>query len=353
MYGGIRQMKKWKSVLKRIILATFVFLFLIIALVLCIEIKRIPKPWALNEEFHLPNSSLGRYYIDFTERKYFYGAIHLDRDGVPLWKGYYHPVYISQYALGAFDYYFNTENKEAKKAFLTCAAWLRDNLAKRNGFFYWEYPFENTEYPGGLHKNPWFSAMAQGEGVSVLLRAFCETRQQEYLSAAQRAIEPIFHDLSDGGISVVKQDDYIFPQEYPTSPDSDILNGAIFAYIGVYEYYRVTEESRVKQFCDRIIKTFLSVIDEYDIGYWSLYSRWPKKRLAPPHYNSLHIAQLRALYLITGEEKFLEYSRKFESYQSNWTNRARYVFLTHWRQIKEFRLKDIRKIPAFTKKILF
>jgi hypothetical protein len=229
---------------------------------------------------------------------------------------------------------------------------LRDNLAKRNGFFYWEYTFE-IEYPGGLHKNPWFSAMAQGQGVSVLLRAFCETRQQEYLSAAQKAIEPIFHDLSEGGISVVKQDDYIFPQEYPTSPASDILNGAIVAYIGVYEYYRVTEELRVKQFCDKIIKTFLSVIDEYDIGYWSLYSRWPKKYLAPPRYNSLHIAQLRALYLITGEEKFLEYSRKFESHQSNWTNRARYVFLTHWRQIKEFRLKDIRKIPAFTKKILF
>jgi hypothetical protein len=75
MYGGIRQMKKWKSVLKRIILATFVFLILIIALVLCIEIKRIPRPTALNEEFHLQNSSLGRYYIDFSETKYLCEAI--------------------------------------------------------------------------------------------------------------------------------------------------------------------------------------------------------------------------------------------------------------------------------------
>lgn len=344
-------MKKWKSVLKRIILATFVFLILITALVLCIEIKRIQKPWVLNEEFYLQNSSLGRYFIDLS-RKYLRGPI-LDRDGVPLCEGYYHPVYISQYALGAFDYYLTTGNKEAKKAFLTCAAWLRDNLVKHNGFFYWEYTFEN-DFPGGLYKNPWFSAMAQGQGVSVLLRAFCETRQQEYLSAAQKAIEPIFHDLSEGGISVVKQDDYVFPQEYPTIPiSSDVLNGAIFTYFGVYEYHKVTEEPRAKQFCDRIIKTFLSVIDEYDTGYWSLYSRWPKKNLATPSYNSLHVAQLRALYLITGEEKFLEYSRKFESYQGNWTNRARYFFLNHWRQIKEFRLKDIREIPAFTKKLLF
>ncbi|MDD5063955.1 MAG: D-glucuronyl C5-epimerase family protein [Phycisphaerae bacterium] len=348
-------MKKWKGVLKRIILATFVFLILFTALVLCIEIKRIPipKPWALNEEFHLQNSSLGRYFIDLSERKYLIGTIPLDRNGVPLHRGCYHPVYISQYALGAFDYYLNTGNKEAKQAFLTCAAWLRDNLVKRNGFFYWEYTFE-IDYPGGLYKNPWYSAMAQGEGVSVLLRAFCETRQREYLSAAKKAIEPIFHDLSEGGISVVKQDGYVFPQEYPTTPiSSDILNGAIFAYIGVYEYHKVTKEPKTKQFCDRIAKTFLSVVDEYDAGYWSLYSRWPRKHLASPSYNSLHIAQLRALYLITGEEKFLEYSKKFESYQSNWTDKAKYVFLTNWRQTKEFGLKDVRKIPTFLKKILF
>jgi len=348
-------MKKRRRALKRIILASFLFVILITSLTLYKEIKYIPSPIELNQEIHLQKPFLDHYYIDLSKRKYLGREIHLDTDGVPLYQingnGYYHPVYISQYALGAFEYYLNTGNKEAKKAFLTCAAWLRDNLRRHNDFFYWEYGFQ-IEFPGGLYKIPWFSAMAQGQGASVLLRAFCETRQEEYLSAAEKAIEPIFHTLSDGGISVVECNDYIFPQEYPTNPPSDILNGAITAYIGVYEYYKVTGDLRVKQFCDKIIRTFLAVIDQYDTGHWSLYSRRPKY-LATRYYNSVHVAQLKALYLITEEEKFLKYSRKFESYQNNWVNRTRYIFATHRRQIKEFRFNDLRKIPVFIKRVLF
>lgn len=334
-----------------IILAIFLFVVVIISLILCKEISYIPEAIKLHEDFHSQKSFSGHYYIDLSQTQYLKREKHLDGEGIPLYKGCYHPVNICNYALGAFEYYLNTGNKEAKQALLVCADWLRGNLRKHSGFFYWGYYTIPCNFDLGGQK-PWFSAMAQGEGASVLLRAFCETGQEEYLHAAEKAIEPIFHPLFDGGISVVEGSDYIFPQEYPTNPASDVLNGAVSAYVGVYEYYRVTGDLRVKQFCDKIAKTFLDVVDQYDTGYWSWYSRRPKY-LALPGYHALHIAQLKALYLITGEDKFQNYSKKFESYQDNWVNRTKRTFATHRRQIKEFRFNDIRKIPAFIKRVLF
>jgi len=347
-------MKKIRKATKCMALGFFLSIIAFVFLALYKEITYQPYPTEISQGINLEDANLGQYYIDFTEAKYLGKKVYSDQNGVPLYqineKNHYHPVYISQYALGAYEYYLKTGDKIAKDNFLSCADWLRDNLKKYGDFFYWEYTFENTSFPGGLNKVPWFSAMAQGEGSSVLLRAFCETNNEEYLKSARKAIEPIFHDLSEGGISVVKKDKFIFPQEYPTNPPSDILNGAISSYFGVYDYYRVTRDPEIKRFCEIIASSFLGVIDQYDGGYWSFYCRWPKY-LATQHYNNVHVTQLRLLYLITGEEKFLKYSQKFKAYQSSWINRSRYVFANHFRQAKEFSWSDIKKIPQFSERI--
>lgn len=123
--------------------------------------------------------------------------------------------------------------------------------------------------------------------------------------------------------------------------------------MGIYEYWRVTEDLEAKQFCDKIIKTYLSVISQYDTGYWSLYSRWPENRVASPQYNTLHVAQLKALYLITGEETFIEYSERFAGYQRSWIKRTKFTFANYRRRIRDCEITDIKKIPSVIKRILF
>jgi hypothetical protein len=316
--------------------------------VLSREILVREAPVKIAEGLDVARPILERYYVDFADLKYLNVRHTFDGDGVPLWTfqggTYYHPVFIAQFGLGAYAHYLRTRNGEARDSFLRSANWLQAHLRERGPFHFWEYriPFEHP----GIRRTPFLSAMAQGQGASVLLRAYVETGDRRYLENAGRAIEPILHDLSGGGVSVIKGKGDIFPQELPTDPPSNILNGAIFAYFGIHDYARVTGDPRVTEADDSILGTLERALPRYDAGFWSMYSEWPRW-LAEPFYHSLHVGQLRMLYLISGRPTFLTYSDRFAVYATSYIDRLRYVVANHARQLREFAPSDIKKIPDF------
>ena len=193
--------------------------------------------------------------------------------------------------------------------------------------------------------------MAQGEGVSVLVRAVSITGETRYITAAEKALASIFFDSSVGGVSTVTGMDYIFPQEYPTDPPSYVLNGAIAAYLGVHDYYRLTKDSHVKMKADTILRTLHKALEHYDAGYWSLYGLCPRY-LAAPRYQLLHALQLRVLHAISGNQKFHEFAEKFERQSQSTASAVRYVIANHDRQIRSLRPSTFRKIPGAVWRIL-
>jgi hypothetical protein len=198
-------------------IAGVLFIVTLLSAVVIKEVRAIPRRLDINEETVF-DSRLGHYDVRLKERKYI--PIEVDQDGVPVvimeGQKHHHPVRITQFALGAYEHFLETGDHAAKASFLKSATWLRNNLRKHGDFYYWEYTFRSYGHPGG-EKVPWFSAMAQGQGASVLLRAFLTTGEKSYLEKARDAIEPTLHDLSVGGISVVRGSDYVFPQEYVTT----------------------------------------------------------------------------------------------------------------------------------------
>ncbi len=335
------EMKKIKSILKW----TTLLVAILAIFILCKDVmkmdKTMIKKFDYNKDFSTP--SLDHYYMDFSERKYLRGTrkFHFDNNSIPQTRPYhkgdyiYQPVYISQFALGAHQYFLNTNDVNSLNSFMKCADWLIANLRKHGDFYYWELTYR-SEFPESSKEIPRFNAMAQGQGASVLLRAFSETKDDKYLKAAKDAIEPILHDRADGGISSVGTKKFFFPQKCSTglqAPPSNILNGGISAYFGLYDYLRVTGDPEVKEICDKIIDTFANEIENYDAGYWSLYSTYPKI-LASAFYNSVHATQLELLYLITGNKKFLIYSKRFEKYQNSRLSKTRYAFMYRLRQLK-------------------
>ena len=60
---------------------------------------------------------------------------------------------------------------------------------------------------------------------------------------------------------------------------------------------------------------------DFDIGYWSKYD--DGKRMTSPFYHSLHIAQLKVMYDLTGTQAYLEYAQKWERYQRSFWKRKR------------------------------
>ena len=262
----------------------------------------------------------GGYYNDLTQ-KVLLGEINLDRQGIPFLehcdgKHIKMPTMIFQYGLGAFDLYLLEEKKEYLDKVVICANWAVDNQEEKgslNNFFY--------IYPD----NP-YSAMSQGEGASLLLRAYAETKDIRYFNAAKKAIDFMLIDVSCGGVSERRENE-LYLLEYTHLPL--VLNGWIFALWGIYDLSLVLPEY-TKEF-DKTVNTLARQLLLFDNGYWSLYD--VSGMMTSPFYHKLHIAQLKAMYQITNIDIFKEMSLKFEKYESKKINR-----------IRAFCVKGIQKI---------
>jgi heparosan-N-sulfate-glucuronate 5-epimerase len=262
---------------------------------------------------------LGEYYMPFTVKANYLGAY--DRAGIPLldYRGklglQYNPIAIAQYGLGNYNLFLRTGNPERREKCLAVADWLVTNLQQNSaGLWVWNHYFD-WEYRTTL-KAPWYSALAQGQGISILLRAHLETGRTAYLDAAQRAFASFLNTVDQGGVVYVDDNNHTWFEEYIVSPPTHILNGFIWASWGVYDYFLATGDSRAQHLFDQAVRTLTANLSRFDVGFWSLYEQsgtW-LRMLASPFYHQLHIVQLEILSRLTGEKIFYEYAARWEGY---------------------------------------
>jgi hypothetical protein len=261
-------------------------------------------------------------------------SAHFDSNGVLLiWyepPDYlsYNPVAISQAAIAYFDRWHSAEAtpaqaEEDRKSFFKQVNWL---MANQQPDGRWLFRFHWSHM-----KRPWWSAMAQGQAMSVLLRAYWVTGADAYLVAARKALATFDRLTTDRGVTslvTVKSRRLAVYQEYV--PDQlyhdNVLNGWIFALAGLYEYAIYTGDPMALYdlvAADRGLPAVRFLLPWYDTGKWSYYAldrfttvdRGPK---ASKYYHALHIRQLRWLYSITGDPLMNAYADRFQWY---WDNR--------------------------------
>src|SRR5262245_14972239 len=245
----------------------------------------------------------------------------LDSNGIPLLNYHgtigvqYNPIAIAQYGLANYNFYKQLNSSKRAATFFRVADWLVENLEQnKSGLWVWNHHFD-WDYRTPL-KAPWYSGLAQGQGISVLVRAFKETNRSRYLEAANRALEPFFRGVDQGGVMHTDKEGNSWVEEYIVEPPTHILNGFIWGIWGLYDHALLTGEARVKHLFDRCSSTLCRNLHLYDIGYWSLYELAGTRlhMIASPFYHSLHIVQLRIMRTLTGESKFGEFAEQWERY---------------------------------------
>lgn len=272
-------------------------------------------------------SKLGRYYLNF-ESKLNYPE-KMDSSGIPLYKIYYepyfyHPIVICQYALGIFEHFYqsNFSDEKLKTAFFIQVDWIEKNASNLGSGKVWYVEYNIPEY--GLFK-PWYSALSQGEAVSVLTRAYLISKNEKYLTLAEKAIKPFDIEVHNGGLLSYFNSIPIF-EEYP-SPKRTVgaFCGFMFVLFGLYDLILANKNKVASQQFEKGIESLKKLLPYYDIGYWSKYYLfdYPKKYAASFTYHSLQFEQLKAFYFLTGEKLFLEYSEKWEDYSRRITNKVR------------------------------
>lgn len=273
-------------------------------------------------------TELGQYYMTFTEKADYAGVY--DASGIPQldYRGrlgvQYNPIAIAQYGLGNYNLWLQTSDPDRKHKFFRIADWLVSNLEQNShGISVWNHQFD-WEYRDTL-RAPWYSALAQGQGISLLVRAHKESADSRYMDSARAAFLSFQHPIAEGGVAFTDESGDLWFEEYIVSPPTHILNGFIWALWGVYDYWLATKEEVAHELYSRGVQTLLRGLDRYDLGFWSLYEQSGTRlpMVASSFYHRLHIVQLRVMQRLTGESKFAEVADSWEKCTHSRTNRSR------------------------------
>jgi hypothetical protein len=283
---------------------------------------------APRENLNASIRQLGGYYMLFAEKADYRG--HYDSAGIPMLDycgkiGLRHnPIAIAQWGLGNYTLFCRTQNDERKTKFLAASDWLCEHLeTNSHGLWVWNHHFD-WEYRSPL-KAPWYSALAQGQGISLLVRAYRKTGANAYLEAAERVFKSFLKSTHEGGVAFRDDRGNLWFEEYIVSPPTHILNGFIWAAWGIYDYFLATQSQPARDLFEQAVTTLRANLDRYDLGFWSLYeeSNTVLPMVASPFYHRLHVVQLRVMHRMTGDEVFARYADKWETYTRSRAKRTR------------------------------
>lgn len=133
-----------------------------------------------------------------------------------------HPDGVAQWGLREYSHGY-------RRPLLTAAHWLAKHERPDGGI---PYMFD---YPGGSPPMfaPWISALSQSQAISVLMRAYQMTGFAGYLRATLHAFDPFLHPVPVGLAS--SWDGHPWYEEYPAADPDHVLNGFMFALVGLHE----------------------------------------------------------------------------------------------------------------------
>jgi heparosan-N-sulfate-glucuronate 5-epimerase len=259
------------------------------------------------------------YYIDFGLKARSSG-----------WPPYWLPsprdtlyVAVCQWGLGACERFLKGEGEEWLEAARCAGEFLvanqeRDGAQRGAWLHCWRIP-HTYRLP-----IPWASAMAQGEGASLLVRLFKATGDERYAESARLAMAPMGVPVAEGGLQA-ELDGGPFLEEYPTEPGSFVLNGGIFALWGCHDVAVALDDSLAADLFKEGLETLVGNLDRWDTGWWSLYDLFPHPvpNVASSAYHLLHTNQLRALNALAPDERLSRTIERFQRYSDSSRNARR------------------------------
>ena len=234
----------------------------------------------------------------------------------------YNPITTAQYGLYRLHCFDEKDEEQDLQAAVQCADWLVENLQESGSVHAWIYDFDLNWYGP---KAPWISGMAQGEGISLLLRINQLLGKQEYLDTAKRAFQPFTVGVADGGVRDYLSEETIIFEEFPTEPPSHVLNGHIFALLGVYDYGMAFEDPEAQKLFQDACIGLAKNLFRWDCGFWCLYDLHPTHRLASRMYMKVHIQLLNILYDLSNQTEFQQTAIRWNNYLRNPAFQARWA----------------------------
>ncbi|MCL5407054.1 MAG: D-glucuronyl C5-epimerase family protein [Patescibacteria group bacterium] len=233
-----------------------------------------------------------------------------DEKGVILYgQQYYHPVEVAQMGLQFLDSFNKTSNQEyLNRSELHAQKLLEKKVESKDAFYFpYEFDFAIHGNKNTMIKAPWYSGMAQGEALSLFTRLYKVTGKKEYQEAAKKTFQSFLYPRGENQPWTVFVDDngFYWIEEYAGKGEDpvQVLNGYIFGLYGVYDYYLLNKDPASKEVLEKSLATLRHYLPEFrSPGNISFYDLKYKRR--SESYHKTHIAQLKMLYKMTGDDYF-------------------------------------------------
>lgn len=217
-----------------------------------------------------------------------------------------------QYALGLHDMYLRTKDRGYLKAFLYYAGYFAERQTT-DGL--WQYEFDWY-----ASKAPWSSALAQGRGASVMLRAWMHTQDAGYLSRTKAAFKKFADPISDGGfLHVFQPAGCQYFEEYPNTP-TGVLNGFMSSLMSLWDVNYYLKNKNLADLFNLGLLSLKKMLPHYTNGWWSLYdldADSPIQNVNSPRYHKLEINYLQILSYLTRDDVLTaEYKHRLRQYHN-------------------------------------
>ena len=259
------------------------------------------------------------------------------------------PIFLMHRALALYNDYLEHKSKGIKNLFLECTDSLTSRLVIKKNLGAW--PIFNLSLRAQIYgcETPYVSALLQGQGISVLVRAYSLVKNPKYLVTAEHALKAFQVQMEDGGVLSVDNDDgHWWYEEYasPYAKPSGVLNGFILALLGIYDFYLLTGDDASKRFFDEGIMTLCHHIEDFDTSRPFKLTYYDRQRhVVSIDYHLFHVKLMEILFNITGKEVFRKYKVKWQRYADEWIAHRMYRLLHKLYYIKSgYNLKDSAKI---------
>lgn len=234
----------------------------------------------------------------------------LDTDGVPMvvyaGKAEYNPVQIAQWGLSHHERWMRLGDPDDRIVFLQMADWLASHQLP-DGLWPFTFAF-------GGQPVPWRSGLAQGQGTSLLLRAWQETGDAGYRSAASAAIASMHRTFAAHGVAEWDGGNY-WLEEYQSPYSHHTLNGMLLAMEGLREWNLATGDVIVDGWFRETALTIERSIARFDTGSWSTYNI--TGTVASTKYHIIHVIMLRHLARIVRSPTLQVVAARWAGYASN------------------------------------
>jgi heparosan-N-sulfate-glucuronate 5-epimerase len=290
------------------------------------------------------NEILGTYYIDMRPALIHYTQNiydgKFDENGVPMCLGpngtlLYNPVNIAQYGFILHAQWAENKENSLLQKILNCIKQLELLKTEKEDYTVWLHDYGEVKYNIDA---PWPSAMTQGEIISLYLRVYQITNDNDLLETTKRAYNFLKIDYLKGGARRIDENGDLWLEEYPSDPPSYVLNGFIYAVFGLIDLYRVTKNVDVKRDLDSCILTLENNLHRFDAGYWSYYDLLKKELVRYYYQKNVHVPQLEVLYVLAGKEVFNKYKVKWERTVNPFNFvlvQVMYRILHRWRKLQK------------------